>query len=83
MTLIDQIHAFLVQHPLSLLVGGVVAGYGVLHILRQRRERRRQSEFQIPNFLSGRPNGSDDTNSGFKGNWLEIRPGPKRPRAED
>ena len=83
MTFIDQIDHALVIYATGALVGAIVAGYGILHILRQRRKRRRQSELDLPNFLSGRPNGSDDTNSGFKGNWLEIRPGPKRPRAED
>lgn len=80
MTLIDQIHAFLVQHPLSLLVGTLVAGYGILHILRQRRKRRRQSEFHIPNFLSGRTDSSNDTGGGFKGGWTEIYPGRRHPQ---
>jgi hypothetical protein len=77
----DQIHAILVQHPLPVLVGTVVAGYCVLHILRKRRERRRQSEFHIPNFLSGRTDSGNDTSGGFKGQWTEIYPGPRpRPR---
>ena len=80
MTFIDQIHAILAQHPLSVFIGAVVAGYGILHILRQRRKRRRQSEVHIPNFLSGRSDSSHDTGGGFKGQWTEIYPGPRHPK---
>lgn len=80
MSIIDQIQAILAQHSLSAFVGAVVAGYGALHILRQRRERRRQSEFHIPNFLSGRTDSSNDTGGGFKGGWTEIYPGRRHPQ---
>lgn len=80
MTFIDQIDHALVIYATGALVGAIVAGYGILHILRQRRKRRRQSELDIPNFLSGRADSGHDAGSGFKGQWTEIYPGRRPPK---
>lgn len=74
----NQRYDALVIHPLWALVGAVVAGYGVLHILWKRRMRRRQSEFDIPEFFSGRTDSSNDAGRGFKGDWTEVRRRPCR-----
>lgn len=80
MTFIDQIDHALVIYATGALVGAIVAGYGILHVLRQRRKRRREPKFDIPSFLSGRTDSSHDTGSGFKGQWTEIYPGPRHPK---
>lgn len=80
MSISNQIHHALMQHPLWALIGTVIAGYGVLHILRKHRMRRHKSEFDIPNFLSGRSDGSNDGNGSFKGAWTEVRLGRRPPK---
>ena len=60
------------------LVGAVVAGYVVFRFLRQRIKRRHKAQFDLPDFLSGRPNAGDDAGGDLKTDWLEIHPGPRR-----
>lgn len=72
----------LVQHLFWALAVVVAAGYLIVQILRKRRMRRRQPQFHIPDFLSGRPPAGDNAGSVGKTDWLEIRPLPKRFRKD-
>jgi hypothetical protein len=59
---------------------GVVAvlGYGCFHVIRKRIESRNQSEFDIPNFLSGRSDPGDYTSRRVETEWIEFLPSRNR-----
>ncbi|WP_281054721.1 hypothetical protein [Thauera aminoaromatica] len=42
--------------------------------------RRSEPEFDIPEFLSGRPSTGNDVSGGFKGDWTEVHRLPRRPK---
>ncbi len=51
-------------------------------IVRVSRKRPEESEFHIPNFLSGLPNAGNDASDNGKADWLEIHPAPGRFRRD-
>lgn len=52
--------------------------YGGFRVIRKRVESRNQPEFDIPNFLSGRPEPGDYTSRRVETEWCEVFPAPKR-----
>jgi len=57
------------------LVGAAVIALFALYRLPKRR---RKVEIEIPPFLRGTTDPSDDAGSRFKGNWTEVHPLPRR-----
>lgn len=76
----DQIDDALVQYALGVGILAVLIGYGLLHILRKRRARRRQPQIDIPEFLSGRTDGGDNSGGLVEPDWTEIHPLPRKLR---
>jgi len=58
----------------------VIIGYGILHLLRQRRLRRREPEFDIPNFLRGGTDSGDHASRSVETDWVEVHPLPRKIR---
>lgn len=50
----------------------VIIGYGVLYYLRQRRLRRREVEFDIPNFLRSEADALNNPGSSAEVDCLEV-----------
>ena len=59
-------------------IGMTVSGYFIFHVLRKRRERRKEAQVDIPDFLSGRPNSGDKTSRSVEADWIEFLPSRKR-----
>jgi len=66
----------------ALYIGFVAVnfGYGVLHFLRQRRLRRCETEFDIPNFLRGGPDSGNLASRSVETDWVEVHPLPRKIR---
>jgi len=75
-----QIYEVIVNHPFYVSIITVVLGYGILHILRQRRHRRDENEVSIPDFLRKGPDSSDHGSSSIETDWLEVHPLPRKIR---
>lgn len=65
---------------LWLLVLIVPFGYLGFRLEHKRRARRDDSRFDIPEFLSGRPDAPNKVGGVGPSDWLEIHPFPKRRR---
>lgn len=75
-----EIFDALVNHPVYVGIAAVVFGYGILYFLWKRRARRRKSEIDIPDFLSGKPDGGHPASSDVELDWVEIHPLPRKIR---
>lgn len=73
-----EIFDALVNHPVYVGIAAVVVCYGILYFLRKRRARRRKSEIDIPDFLSGRSDGGHPASSDVEVDWTEIHPLPTK-----
>lgn len=75
----DQVRLALVEHAAALCILAICLGYGAFYIVRRRRRRRDLSKFDIPPFVSGRPQMPDDFSSAAYVDRVEILPRfPKR-----
>ena len=80
MLISNQIYDALLNHPFYAGIIAVVIVFGVLHFLRQRRLRRREPEFDIPNFLRGGPDSGDNASRSVETDWVEVHPLPRKIR---
>lgn len=69
----------------ALWIGGLFAFAltALLHRIRQRQRRKDAHLYEIPPFLRGTADASDNIDSRFKGNWTEAHPLPKRFEGSD
>ena len=61
-------------------VMAVIIGYFILHFLRKRRERRREAEFDIPNFLRSETDALNNPGSSAEVDCLEVYWTRRKPR---
>jgi hypothetical protein len=70
----------LINYALYIGIVAGIFGYGVLHFLRQRRLRRREPEFDIPNYLRVGLDSADHASRSIETDWVEIHPLPRKIR---
>jgi len=73
-------HDALLSHPFYAGIISLIIGYGILNFLRQRRLRRREPEFDIPNFLRGGTDSGDHASRSVETDWVEVHPLPRKIR---